>query len=293
MHLILALLLWPGAARAAELTLTVTPLAGDVYALVGRQGDANSGFIVTSEGVVVVDSQMTGELASVALEMIRSVTSRPLLYLINTHSHGDHTFANHRYLGVKAIIAHEEARAELGINGEAMLERFKRFFGESRGRDIRVTLPTQTVTERMTLPVPGRQIEIMPIGRGHTAGDLVVWLPKERVLFAGDLVYVDRLPWLADGDTLDWLKALSRLKALDPLIVVPGHGAVGNKASIARMENYLTDLRAEVMRLRLRGAPLQSAIEAIQLPRYQTWLKYTEWLPRNVEKVYAELESGD
>lgn len=174
-----------------------------------------------------------------------------------------------------------------------MLERFRQFFGESRGRDIQVTLPTQTVTEPWVVPAQDRLIEVLPIGRGHTAGDLVVWLPKERVLFAGDLVYVNRLPWLADGDTRAWLIALARLKVLRPTVVVPGHGAVGDASSLGVLEEYLTDLRSEVLRLRLQGVPRQDARQRVQLPRYQTWLKYAEWLPLNVEKVYSEIESGE
>lgn len=260
-----------------------------VYAFIGTEGDANSGFVVTDEGVVIIDSQMNPQLAEAVLTEIRKITDKPLLYLINTHYHGDHTFANHVYPVTKGIIAHENTQKALKDGGEALLKRFVALLGEEKARGIKVTLPTLTFKETMPLELKGMRMELLYLGRGHTEGDIVVYLPEEKVLFSGDLVYAGRLPWVGDGNTRDWIVTLGRIKSLDVRTVVPGHGKGGARESIATFEGYLTSLRAEVMRLFLRGLSLEEIKSTVQLPAYQEWLKYREWLPLNAEKVYREL----
>jgi glyoxylase-like metal-dependent hydrolase (beta-lactamase superfamily II) len=128
------------------------------------------------------------------------------------------------------------------------------------------------------------------LGLGHTNSDLVVYLPHEKILFSGDLVYAGRLPWLGDGNTRQWLKTLEKLKTLDFKIVVPGHGKVGDRQSVQRFEAYLTDLRAAVLTAMLHGAALDEMKQTLRLPAYQQDLKYSDWLPLNVEKVYQEMQ---
>lgn len=291
--LILLLLLIPTSAQAAQPLPTLQKLASGVYAYIGVAGNSNSGFIITQDGVVVVDSQMNPELAQGMLAEIRKVTDKPLLYLINTHFHGDHVFADHVFTGVKAIIAHEYTKQVLAERGDSLLNEFKKFVGEEASQGIRITLPTQTIkAEKTLLEVKGQTIELLYLGKGHTDGDIVVYLPKERIAFTGDLVYVERLPWLADADTREWLITLKKLKALNIDTMVPGHGRVGNKDSIVQFEHYLTDLRAEVFKSYLKGTPLDEAKKTIQLPPYQKYLKYREWLPFNIEYVYHEIKGS-
>jgi glyoxylase-like metal-dependent hydrolase (beta-lactamase superfamily II) len=275
---------------AAAESLSIRQVAPGAYAVIGEQGNANAGFILTREGVVVIDSQINPRAAEAMLRAIRKLTIRPILYLINTHAHGDHTFANHVIRPTRGIVAHARTKAILASRGREMLKDYSRFVGAEAAKGAAVTLPTITFTDQMTLPIGDRTIVVRYLGIGHTVGDAIVWLPDERVVFTGDLVYVNRLPWLGEGETREWLKALGRLKALPFEQVVPGHGPVGDRHSVERFERYLSTLRRIVVEAFLRKTPLDQLKRRTTLPAYKNDLKYTEWLPLNIEQVYRQME---
>ncbi len=261
-----------------------------VYAFIGVKGNANAGFILTDEGVIVVDSQMNEDLAKEMLAEIRRHSSLPILYVINTHYHGDHTFANHVFSPTQGIIAHENTLKFLQEHGTEHLQQFERLYGPEQSKGIKITLPTKTIQDQLTLTFKDRTVQILYLGLGHTNSDLVVYLPQEKILFSGDLVYIGRLPWLGDGNTRQWLKTLEKLKALDFKTVAPGHGKVGDRQAVQRFEVYLTDLRVAVLTAMLHGASLDEMKQTIRLPAYQQDLKYSDWLALNVEKVYHEMQ---
>jgi cyclase len=266
-------------------------LAKGVFAFIGVKGNANAGFILTEEGVIVVDSQMNEDLAKEMLSHIQKNSALPILYVINTHHHGDHTFANHVFSPVKGIIAHEETLKFLQEHGTEHLQEFEKFYGRAMSKGIKITLPTITLKDHLTLTFKNRSVQILYLGPGHTYDDIIVYLPEEKILFAGDLIYAGRLPWLKDGDTKSWLKTLDKVKQLDYTTVVPGHGMVGNRQVLNRFEAYLTDLRSAVLIGLLRGTSLEEMKQKIRLPAYQQDLKYQDWLPLHVEKVYREMQS--
>jgi len=284
------ILLQPRVLMAQE-TPVLEKLAKGVFAFIGVKGNANAGFILTEEGVIVVDSQMNEDLAKEMLTQIQKHGSLPILYVINTHHHGDHTFANHVFAPTKGIIAHENSLKFLQEHGSEHLQQFERFFGREMSKGIKVTLPTLTLKDQLTLTFKDRAIQILHLGSGHTDDDIVVYLPEEKILFAGDLIYIGRLPWLGDGDTKLWLKALEKLKTLDFKTVVPGHGKVGDRQALKRFESYLTDLRSAILISLIRGTPLEEMKQTIRLPDYQQDLKYQDWLPLHIEKVYREMQA--
>ncbi|MEW6325595.1 MAG: MBL fold metallo-hydrolase [Nitrospirota bacterium] len=286
---LVVLLVWWNHATAAD-KLSIRQIAPGVYAVIGADGNANAGFVLTAEGVVVIDSQINPRAAQAMLATIQKLTTKPILYLINTHAHGDHTFANHVIRPARGIIAHSRTQSILAGRGDAMLTEYARFVGAKAAEGARVTLPTMTFADEMTLPIADRTIELRYLGIGHTVGDIVVWLPAERVLFTGDLVYINRLPWLGEGETREWLKTLARLKALPFDRVVPGHGPVGDRASVERFENYLSTLRRVVVEAFLQGRSLEQIKTAVKMPAYKKDLKYKEWLPLNIEQVYRQME---
>jgi glyoxylase-like metal-dependent hydrolase (beta-lactamase superfamily II) len=261
-----------------------------VYAFIGAKGNANAGFILTDEGIIVVDSQMNEGLAKEMLAEIRKQSSSPILYVINTHYHGDHTFANHVFSPIRGIIAHENTLKFLQDHGAEHLQQFERFYGREQSKGIKITLPTQTLQDQLTLNFKDRTIQVLYLGLGHTNSDLVIYLPQEKILFSGDLVYVGRLPWLGDGNSRQWLKALEKLKILDFKVMVPGHGKVGDRQSVQRFGVYLTDLRAAVLTAMLHNASLDEMKQTIRLPAYQQDLKYSDWLSLNIEKVFQEMQ---
>ncbi len=267
-------------------------LGGGVWAFAGENGATNSGFIVTGKGVVVIDSQGPKPLAMELREKIRQTTDEPVVYVVNTHYHGDHTFGN-QYFGEGKIIAHEKTREALIKKEQAHRAMFKKFFGEDSLKEFSLTLPEITVQDGMTLMLGSKTIEIIYAGqKAHTDGDLYVWLPEEKVLFAGDLLYNGRLPLLNDGDSMGAISAIDAIEAKGADVYVPGHGTLATKNDTAVYRDYLEALRGEVARMMKEGRGLDEIRSGISLPGYASWDKYREWLPANAEKVYKELSEG-
>lgn len=260
--------------------------------MIGEDGATNSGFVVTDAGVVVIDTQGPRELAQKLREMIREVTDKPVIYVVNTHYHGDHTFGNQYFAKTRAIISHAKTRKNLIERDQAHRERFLKFFGEGSLDNFVLTLPTMTIQQGMTLRVGGRTFEIMHFGQGHTDGDLVVYLPEERILFSGDLVYNQRLPWVGDGDTGAWLGVLSELSKLDVQLCVPGHGDIGDATLITGFSDYLIRLRLQVATLMDKGLGPEDIKNKLRLPAYSGFKMYDKWLGLNAMKVYEELSEA-
>jgi cyclase len=278
----------PPAAEAGS--LSIQPVVPGVWAVIGENGNANAGFILTRDGVVVVDSQINPRAAEAMLREIRKLTAKPILYLINTHAHGDHTFANHVIHPARGIIAHERAKVALATRGAQMLKAYPGLVGTRNAEGAKVTLPTITLTDQMTLPITDRTIVLRYLGIGHTVGDIVVWLPDERVLFSGDLVVVNQLPWLGEGETREWLKTLARLKTLPFEHLIPGSGPVGDRRSVERFERYLSGVRRVVVEAFLKRQPLEQLKRTASFPEYSHDLKYRDWWPLNLEHAYRQME---
>lgn len=276
----------PCSAEAA----TVERLAEGVYAFVGDKGATNSAFVVSAEGVVVIDTQGPKGLALSLKEKIKEITDKPVIYVINTHYHGDHTFGNQYFTEAKAIIAHDNTLKALVENDASHRERFKKFFGAESLKEFVLTPPTLTFTDRMTLRAGDKTIELVYVGGpAHTQGDIYVCLQDEKVVIAGDLLYNGRLPLLNDGDSSGALKALDGLLNTGATIFLPGHGPVADKKGVTEYRNYLADLINEVKRLKGEGRTIQEVKAGIALPKYKDWVNYKEWLPMNAEKVYIDL----
>ena len=267
----------------------VVKLAEGVYGFIGKEGATNSGFVVTNEGIVVIDTQGPKELALLLKKKIHEITDKPVVYVINTHFHGDHTFGNQYFKEAKEIISHENTNKNLIEKDKQHREQFKKFFGENSLESFELTLPTKTIKDTLTLRVGNKTMEIAYLGKGHTDGDIIVYLPIERVLFGGDLLYNNRLPWLGDAYTGDWIETLNKLKHFDAGVYVPGHGDIGNIAMLQDLQQYLTDLRAEVKKYIEKGKTLDEMKKEISLPKYKNHIKYKEWLQINAERVYKEL----
>lgn len=276
----------------------VVKLADGVYVFIGKEGAANSGFVVTNEGVVVIDTQGPKDLTLLLKKKIRETTDKPIIYAINTHYHGDHTYGNQYfkpaleglYQGeVGEIISHENTKKNLIEKDKQQREQFKKFFGENTLEGFELTLPTKTFKDTLSLRVGGKTMELAYLGRGHTDGDIIVYLPIERIMFGGDLLYKERLPWLGDAYISDWIETLKKLKNFDAGVYVPGHGNIGNIDMLFSLQQYLVDLQAEVKKYIKKGKTIDEMKKEIALPKYKNWLRYKEWLPLNAEKAYREL----
>lgn len=261
----------------------------------GSEGRPNAGFIVTSEGVVVIDALASPREGEALLRTIRGVTSQPVRWLVLTHHHPDHVFGAivFRRGGAK-VIAHPDTRTLASEGGQdAMVADWVRVVGldAMRGFEFANT-PDRPVTGSDTLRLGGRTIVITHPGAAHTPGDLIVWLPKERVLFAGDILIEDGVTMVVDGSARALEHALQDIDSLAPRVVVPGHGAMPARAGtlVAKTRGYITGLAARMRAAVEQGTPMQRALAFLPPADAERPVSLASRERRNAARVYVEEE---
>ena len=285
-------------ADTVEKRATLDELADGVYAYTA-EGDPNVGAIVGPEFVVAVDARSTPPHARVWLDELRELTELPVRYVVLTHYHAV------RALGAAAfeaetVVSHADTRRWIVERGaadfESELRRFPRLF-----RDVEsvpgLTMPDLTFSSALSLFLGDREVQLRWLGRGHTAGDTVVWLPQERVLFAGDLVEAGAAPYMGDAYVLDWAGAtLDAVEALGAETIVPGRGpAVRGAAAgeaIASTRAFLARLRDEVAAVLDGGGDVREAFGAAHAalaPDYAGATIFEHCMPFNVSRMADEL----
>jgi glyoxylase-like metal-dependent hydrolase (beta-lactamase superfamily II) len=275
-------------------------LAPGVYAVLGdtgrgSEGRPNAGFIVTDAGVVVVDALASPREGEALLRTIRGVTRRPVRWLVLTHHHPDHTFGAvvFRRAGAR-VIAHPDARTLASEGGpDALVADWVRVVGLEAMRGFQFAdSADRPVSASDTLHLGGRTIVITHPGAGHTAGDLMVWLPKERVLFAGDLLVEDAVTMVVDGSAAALRRCLDVIDSLRPGVVVPGHGAIPGQpaALVQRTRDYITGLEQEMRAAVEHGVPMQRALAALPPPDPDRPVSLDSRRRRNAARVYVEEE---
>ena len=285
-----------------EKRATLEELADGVFAYTA-EGDPNVGAVVGPDYVVAIDARATPAHARVWLDELRRLTEKPVRYLVLTHYHavralGASAFAAHE------VVAHDHTRLWIRERGEqdfeSELRRFPRLF---RGVESvpGLTQPTLTFDRSLTLQLGARELQVRWLGRGHTAGDAVVWLPEERVLFAGDLVEARAAPYMGDAFVLDWLgPTLDAVGELGAETIVPGRGpAVRGDAArqaIADTRTFLLRLRDEVAAVVDAGGSGREAFSAAHAalePDYGATTIFEHCMPFNVQRMVDELRGED
>ena len=280
-------------ALAGAKTVEVFP---NVFTIVHGEGiDSNTTFIITKDGVIVVDTRVSPAEAKKVMAEIRKRTELPLLYTINTHYHGDHTFGNQVFSGSKTIIAHKNVRRSLtGPAGKDHLEFFKTF--KLPGLDeVTVTPPNMVFEKNMEVYAGEYFLKLIHFGRGHTDGDLFIHLPALKAVIAGDLIFNGQFPYMGDGYVEEWIEALQFMEDSDIELVIPGHGDVGGKPIIIAMKHYLLNLKSLVKKLLENGEGLKRTKEIlgpVLKEKYQDWGKQ-ERIEGNIERTYMELSLKD
>ncbi len=269
-------------------------VAPDMWALImsvipPEGGGPNAGVIVAGDQVLVIDSLISPGTGRQLAEHMGQVTERSVSYLVNTHHHGDHVFGNQAFSPPGTIIAHETVREALISQGQAMLKSYAERFPQL-APDIKETtvIPPQiTFRDRMSMHFDGRTIELIHPGVAHTHGDTMVYLPKEKILFAGDLLFNHIFPPIF-GSSAGWIATLERVEAMDIETIVPGHGFIATKKDLGEFRKCLTDLRNQVKDCLTRGLSPEQATKEIQFPCLQ-WPR-AERLGPDVEMIYEELK---
>jgi glyoxylase-like metal-dependent hydrolase (beta-lactamase superfamily II) len=298
--LVLILLLLSGAASALDMTFQA--VAPGVYAYIGETGmrsyanegmNANAGFIVTEAGVVVVDSGSSWQVAEQIHAAIRKVTRQPVKYVVNTGGQ-DHRWLGNGYFKDQGaeILAATAAIDDMNARGAMQLQGLA---GELKDRiaGTQVVLPTRTFDRTETLNLGGREIQLLYFQGGHTPGDSVVWLPREGVLFSGDMIYVDRLLGvLPFSSARNWLASFAAMEALQPRVIVPGHGQVCDLAKAQReSRDYLQHLVDHMRRSVDNLVDLQAAIDSLDQSAWASLANYELLKGGNASRVYLEMES--
>lgn len=287
-------------ADLAEKTATFEVLADGVYAYTA-EGDPNVGAIEGSDAILAVEARATPYMARLWLDELRQHTDKPVRWLALTHYHAVRTLGASAF-DADAIIAHRNTAALIEERGQADFEseagRMPRLF---TGIDTipGLTRPTVTFSDRYELDLGGgRRVELLYVGRGHTEGDILVWLPDERVLFAGDLVESQAALYTGDAFHRDWMNGtLDAIAALDARVLVGGRGAVardeGVGQAIEQTRGFLSVLHERVASVHAAGGTLKEAFEAAHAalePRYGAWPIFEHCMPFNVQRMWDELD---
>ncbi len=270
----------------------VSQVAPGVYAYVQPDGTwwiNNSGFIVGSEGVILIDTCSTEARTRRLLATIRSITDAPVRIVVNTHHHGDHTHGN-ALTAPATIVAHRLCRAAMERTG---IKRYEEAFTQPTWGELEFRAPTITFESRLDLWSDDRLVELHYIGAtAHTTNDVVAWLPEEKILFTGDLVFNGGTPFVVMGSVPGSLAALDRLRAFGATTVVPGHGPVCTPSVFDGIERYLTMVQSTAKAAVAAGLTPLEAARRVELGEFAQ-LSDSERLAGNLHRAMAELTGPD
>ncbi len=281
-----------------EKTVSFTKLSVHAYAYTA-EGDPNTGIVVGDDAVMVIDTQATPAMAQDVIRRIREVTDKPIKYVVLSHYHAVRVLGAAAY-APEHIIASQDTRDLIVERGEqdkaSEIGRFPRLFRNVESVPPGMTWPTLTFTGKLTLWLGKLEVQLIQLGRGHTKGDTVVWLPQDRVLFSGDLVEFDATPYAGDAYFQDWPKTLDNIAALKPAALVPGRGAALQGASdVARglegTRNFIADLYASVKAGAAAGKELRAVYRETYdklKPKYGQWVIFDHCMPFDVTRAYDE-----
>jgi len=283
----------------SEKTATLEELADGVYAYTA-QGDPNVGAIVGGDGVLCVEARATPYMAGKWLADLRTRTDAPIRDLVLTHYHAVRTLGAAAF-GAERIITSTTTRDLIEERGqqdwESEAARMPRLFAGAETIPG-LTRPTDTFDDVMDVDLGGRAVQLLHLGRGHTEGDIVVWLPDERICFAGDLVEGEAALYTGDASHLDWMAGtLDLVAALGAEVMVGGRGRVMRgadevQAGIEQTRGFLRTMHDEVAPVLARGGTLKQAFDAAHgalEPAYGAWPIFEHCMPFNVSRLWDEL----
>ncbi len=280
-----------------EKTITFDEIGPGLWAFTA-EGDPNSGVIIGDDSVMIVEAQATPRLANKVIEKVREVTDKPITHLVLTHYHAVRVLGASAY-GAPQIIMSEKARAMVAERGQedwdSEFQRFPRLF-EGHESIPGLTWPTTTFKGRMSVYLGKRRVDIMQVGRAHTAGDAVIYVPDANVMFTGDIVEYHSACYCGDGHFHDWPGTLENIRDFDLDAIAPGRGdaLVGKdmvNAAIDATKDFVRSTYRPAARVALKGGTLKDAWDAVRDacdPKFKDYAIYEHCLPFNVARAYDE-----
>jgi glyoxylase-like metal-dependent hydrolase (beta-lactamase superfamily II) len=282
-----------------EKKVSFTRLSDNAWAYTA-EGDPNTGVIVGDDAVLVLDTQATPVMAADVIRRIREVTDKPIRYVLLTHYHAVRVLGASAY-GAEHIIASEDTRDLIVERGEqdkaSEIGRFPRLFRNVESVPPGLTWPTITFSGKMTLWLGSLEVQLLQLGRGHTKGDTVAWLPQQKILFSGDLVEYDATPYAGDAYFSDWPATLDAVAALQPQQLVPGRGPAlvtpeQVAAGLQGTRGFISDVRASVEAGVRAGLDLNAVYKqtmATLAPKYGHWVIFQHCMPFDVTRCFDEM----
>lgn len=277
-------------------------VAQGVYAHVGDIGgrtseneglNANIGLVVSPAGALLIDSGATYASARAIHEAVKRITPQPVRWVINTGGQ-DHRWLGNGYFKEQGaeVIAHAAAAADMRTRSGDQLAALRTILGDKLQGTVPVYPARFVNTSDSRLDFGGRTVELLHRGGGHTPGDMMVWLPDAKVLFSGDIVYVDRLlAVIPVSNTRQWLMAFAEVEKLNPIRIVPGHGHVTELATArAHTRDYLQALRLHMKDAVERNEDISQSVRRFDLSPFKQLANADELHPGNASRVYLEIE---
>ena len=284
-------------AYSQELPPNIKKIKEGIYVYVGNNFNSNCGIVVTQEGVVLIDSGHNPTDSLRILDAVKKISPLPIRFLIDTEPHPDHTTGHFVFSPPATVIAHEGATESMVNREKETPGRIEKLAGaapEMRNalEGYRFVPPQIEYRGKMTLNLGERTFELLYLKGVHSEADTAVWLPKERVLFSASGIVVDQFNILRPFVTIpDILAASKMMKALNPEIVVPGHGTPGTVKIFDDTEKYYALLVERVGKLAGEGKSLDEIKKELKMPEYDHWAT-KERFPTNVEAAYKVVKGG-
>lgn len=281
----------------AEKKITFVEIGDGLWAFTA-EGDPNTGVIIGDESVMIVEAQATPRLARKVIEKVREVTDKPISHLVMTHYHAVRVLGASAY-GAPTVIMGEKARAMVVERGQedwdSEFGRFPRLF-QGHEEIPGLTWPTETFSDRLTVYLGKRRVDLMHLGRAHTAGDIVAYVPDQNVMFTGDIVEYHSACYCGDGHFADWPQTLEAIRAFDLDAIAPGRGdaLIGRdmvKAALDNTADFVRSTFQPAARVARGGGTLKQAWDAVRAecdPKFGDYAIYEHCLPFNVARAYDE-----
>lgn len=274
----------------------------------GSWGWSNAGLVVDGEESLLVDTLFDLKLTQEMLDAMRRAEPRAaesIGTLVNTHSNGDHCHGNQLVTGAEIIASTASAEEMNELPPEAMAAMMKQLgqvpgpiasfmrhcFGAFDFEPVKHTPPTRTFDGELSLTVGDKRVELIEVGPAHTRGDVLVHVPGDRVVFTGDILFIEGTPVMWAGPVQRWIDACRRIEEMDVDIVVPGHGPITDRQGAATMRGYLEYVRDEARNRFDAGMSAADAARDIDLREFASWGD-SERIAVNVDRLYAEFQGG-
>jgi cyclase len=251
---------------------------------------SGAGLIVQGDNIMAIDALFAPVQTKAFIEEIRRVTRAPVKHLVNTHHHVDHITGN-CFFEPAEIIAHERCREVIMESGLRIDYVARKAEWQPGIDELRLASPTTTFEGDLTLRYGDLEMQLLYAGPAHTVGDVMVYLPQHKLLYAGDIAFYYVVPLAMQGHISGWIDAIDRVWDLDVETIVPGHGPIGTRTELTQMRGYLSRLKQEVTKRYQAELSPAEAITDLDMGDYDTW-NNPERLAPNVLRMYQELRGA-